>query len=333
MKTKKIRFANTGFAGIAIILVTLLYSCKAGAGNENVLSADPASIILSLKSGNDVVLENKTIRGDLDLTQSGEAVLQHEGLKFVFIIGSLSFRNCEFLGRVITSKTNDSGQVTACDFQKNFSFVNCIFQNEVQLRASAIDGICNFQGSSFLKGISMEELNVGKTTYFTKAVFRGETNMQNCVFSQKADFFETSFEENVSFQGTNFLLETSFNVAKFYKYADFSVCTFHHNSFFNYIVSTGKMVFNTCSFKGRLDCIGSEFVSLDMTNCFLLTVPKFNKTTIKDTINFSGAQFVSGCPDLTESGFKKEQILASKVSVASKLLTSEDFLKYTFQGQ
>lgn len=309
-------------------LLLFITSCKAGNNREKTSPSDAAGILESIRAGEDVIMEGKVIKTDLDLTSGGNAVPQHQGLNMVYVKGALVFRNCEFRGRLVAWRSGDSAASTACSFARNVSFINCIFQDEVQFKAANISGVTNFQGCTLLKGINMEEVTFGGPALFSKAVIRGEARFQNTVFRHKADFFECAFEELSSFQGAGFQQECSFNVARFMRYADFSLCQFQHHVFFTYAEAADKLIFNGSMFKGRCDFVSMKALQLEMKRTWFALAPRFDKAELSVSADISEAQFVSGLPDLGKMAkLDVEQLKYNNVRMAGTLLSPAVFMR------
>lgn len=316
-------------AHLLIALLLLVFtSCKAGNNREKKTPSDAAGILAAIHAGDDVIIEGKVIKTDINLTEGSKAVLQHQGLNVMYIKGALVFRNCEFKGKLIAWKGSENAASTACSFGRNVSFINCIFQEEVLLKAAHISGVANFQGCTLLKGINMEEVTFDGPALFAKAFIRGEGRFQNTVFRHKADFFECTFEELVSFQGAGFQQECSFNVAKFARYADFSLCQFQHHVFFSYAEAADKLIFNGTLFRGRCDFISMQALQLDMKRTWFALPPRFDKAGIGASTDLSEAQFISGLPDLSKMAkLDMEQFKYSNVRMAGTLLTPSEFIR------
>ncbi len=304
-----------------IILSVIIFnvSCATGKNNNKEMS-----LTALIKAGKNVVFEDKAFNSDWDFTAELERVAETEGMDRVYVASAITFKKCTFKGKVVAMVNGASGGGVSSYFQKNVSFINCIFEEEVNMRAATFLAVCSFQGSSFLKGANFEECTFMNDAYFNDTKYREETRFQNITAMKKSNWMKARFESNVSFQGATFYNDAQFSTAEFQKYADFTVSVFQNNCFFNYCKFGPQAIFNSSSFSHRVEMLSSSFQKIEMRTCLFVLPPKFYQNEITGTIDFSKSIFVSGLPDLSK--MKRDVILAEDIKLGTEIISSAVFL-------
>ncbi|MBK8702501.1 MAG: pentapeptide repeat-containing protein [Saprospiraceae bacterium] len=224
------------------------------------MSSDPASNNIGddirdrLSKGKDVYIEHREIKEDLDFTAIAPTYTATPGARRAVVSGAVTFVKCQFKGKVTGYRSDPTGtENTATFFAKNITFIECTFEEEVNLRACTVNDLVCFTNCFFLKKAIFEEGDFKDNAIFSKSQFKGEARFQNIFFRKKADFLRTEFFERVNFQGAAFALDAQFSSAKSYKSVDFATVQFNGHTFFNYADLQGQAVFDDAWFKGRCE--------------------------------------------------------------------------------
>lgn len=303
--------------------MVLTASCATGKKNNN--SNEMATLNQSVQNGKNIFAEGKTFTSSWDIIDQVEAVTETEALQRSYISSSLTFKKCVFKGNVTAYKTDKAGKTFAAYFNKNVSFIDCIFEGEVNLRAAIFSAPSTFQGCSFLKGANFEECTFVNDVYFNDTKYGEEAHFQNSVMMKRSNWMKARFESNVSFQGATFYNDAQFSTVEFQKYADFTVVTFQMSCFFNYCVFSQQAIFNSSAFYKRTEMLSNKMQKTEMRNCTFILPPKFYQNEIAVSIDFSKSVFATGVPDL--STVKSGQVLGDEIKSGTVTITGGEFLK------
>jgi uncharacterized protein YjbI with pentapeptide repeats len=303
-------------------LITLNSSCATGKKNY---PNDTSTLTESVKNNKNIFYENKTFSSEWNLISPAESIMETAGMFRNYINSSVTFKKCVFKGNVNASLTEQTGKTTSIYFIKNVSFIDCIFEGDLNFRASVFSASCTFQGCSFLKGANFEECTFMQEAYFNETKYRDNGYFQNSVFMKKANWMSARFEANVSFQGAVFYNDAQLSNAEFQKYADFSVATFQMSCFFNYCVFGKQVVFNSSSFSKRMELVSTKIQKAEFRNCTFYLSPLFNEANVTEHIDFSKSIFFSGLPDL--KSFSTLQLKGEDVRLGNTLLKETEFIK------
>jgi len=277
----------------------MMTSCTSGHVRQTKDSFD--DLILS---GKDIFFKDVTFENDIDLTKF-EKNLISEGVYQVRVASSITFQDCIFKGKVITSKTDKDMNITLTSFQSNVTFLRCNFHEEVNFRASSILGRTDFTGSLFLKGANFEECTFFQNAYFRNASFHEEARFHNSVFMQKANFLNAEFDATVSFQSASFGSEAQFSSSKFLGYTDFGLIRCSGNFFLNYATFSNRANFNSGSYYGQADMTSMTLKMAEMKNCRFFNEARFSKSVVEEGITFANTFFLFGKPDLSSFDMQK----------------------------
>ncbi|GAB3175341.1 pentapeptide repeat-containing protein [Telluribacter humicola] len=247
----------------SIALVAML---AVSATAQSTLSAK--EIIQNVDRKYAVEVSNKTIEGDLDLTDLSNKELKKRGNMDTREYKSrvevpLTFRNCTFKGDVLAYKVvdkdgkrrsllgsvmnNDSDNQTlyTADFKEAVIFENCTFEGlaefkysdfaeNVSFADSKFRHSANFKYAKFNEGARFANANFTDSANFKYAKFSDEANFANTRINQTADFKYADFQEGVSFKGTHFQGYADFKYTDFKREGDLSQVTFSRGSDFKY---------------------------------------------------------------------------------------------------
>ncbi len=252
-----------------------------------------------LQSGKDVFIENQVFQEDIDLTSLLSSNLISESIYQVKTTSSITFKNCRFEGKISAFINKTDGSVINTSFLSNLSFINCIFNNDVNFRGSSVYGLCDFTKSSFKKTANFEETTFYQNAYFNTCIFSDEVRFQNAYFIKKANFMNSQFNKVASFQSATFNSELQFGVGKFEDFADFSLAKFNDNTLFNYCEFNKKSTFNSAYFTRNVDFINVKFQTGEFVSTSFLGEPRFFQSSVTDSLHFDKSFFLLGSPDMS----------------------------------
>ena len=298
-------------------------SCAAGKKNNN--GTEMTTLNEAVHTGKNIFAEDKTFNSEWDILQQVESVTETEAMQRGYVSSSITFKKCVFKGSVSAYKVDKAGKTFAAYFQKNISFIDCIFEDACNFRGGIFAATCTFQGCSFLKGANFQECTFMNDVFFNDTKYGDEAQFQNCVMMKKSNWMKARFESNASFQGAAFYYDAQFSTAEFQKYADFTVVTFQMSCFFNYCVFGQQAVFNSSMFAKRAEMLSNKMQKTEMRNCIFILPPKFYQNEIAVSIDFSKSVFTTGVPDL--SSVKTPQVIAEEMKTGALNITSADFMK------
>lgn len=282
----------------------IMHSCTSkqkAASNSGIV--DASQITEDLKAGKNIYLENKTVNGDLDFTDTGVRVKEGAGLWRSYITSGLTFSNCVFTGKVIAYKS-EKEELILCDFGRNVSFSECQFKEVVSFRESTVRGNCAFSKCFFIQKTSFEGMRFFGEVSFNGANFAEELRFQNSIFYNRSNFMDAVFGKITYFQGSMFINDVQMSTTRWYKYADFSICTFQNGCFFNYAQFDERSVFNNCNFRGRAEFLKAKFTgNSEFKNCLFYGQVKMFEAEVATSINFTGSTFLLSRPE--EKSFYK----------------------------
>ncbi|HRH84099.1 MAG TPA: pentapeptide repeat-containing protein [Bacteroidia bacterium] len=307
---------------IATIFTTLNISCATGQKNSAPNDTDMNN---QLKNGTNIFFENKTINADLNFTSLLQPVVESNGINRCYINSAITFKQCTFKGKLTGYVTDESGKSTMTYFQKSVAFIDCIFEDDVNLRGAIFSAPANFQGCSFVKKADFQESHFYTDAFFNETKYREEAYFQNAVFAKKIIFMNSRFESNVYFQNATFYFDSQFSNAEFQKYADFTVCTFQMGVFFNYCKFQQQAIFNSSVFGKRFEMLKITANKVELRKCYFGFVPKLMQSDFSELLDISGSHFAEGIPVLKDITTKV--LLSSEITSCNKNYTSEEFLK------
>lgn len=253
-----------------------------------------------------LVISDSVFSDRFDLTEMLEYELIAPKNKQAVVEANIVFQGCMFEKSFVAYKQKDNYRHTVM-FKRNLVFIDCIFQDSVDLSNVTIEGdlICEnskFAGAvllnnSWLKGLNN---NLKKTTFYSKLNLSGATidnkiSFFNAVFENQSIFYRTTFRGYVNFGGAEFQAYSSFENANYTAYADYSKARFKENVSFDnakFGLETSfmqsefskKTSYEGACFLGHADfrgCVFSTPVKL-VAEQFALELPNELKNTKKD---------------------------------------------------
>ncbi|TDH27787.1 hypothetical protein EXU57_04760 [Segetibacter sp. 3557_3] len=292
------------FLGFLILLVTFCASKK------DTQTQNKGDMKESLRTGKDIFIENRVFTEELDITKLLDPNLVSDGIYQVKTSSSVTFKNCRFEGKVKAFSNQQDSRVTSTAFLSNVSFIQCIFNNEVNFRSSSIMGTADFTKSTFNKVANFEECTFLQNAYFNGCTFNDDVRFQNAFFTKRANLMNTQFNKASSFQNTTFNSEVQFSVGKFRDYADFSLSKFNDNAFFNYCDFSKNASFNSSHFSRGVDFLNVNFNNTEFKGCSFYGDTRFFQSAVQSKMDFENTFFLFGTPDLSF-------IAAQKVNLAN----------------
>lgn len=252
---------------------------------------ESSKIIKLLSRGKDIVLANKKIIGDLDFTKIGIGTEELKGVYTHYITASIVFKNCEFKGKIISSHL--SKQILHRSFfMKNITFMQCVFEDEVEIKQSTIQGICNFSESVFNRKLSLETSVFYANVFLDKVTVQEGGRFQNIICYQDFSCIKSHFYAMTSFQRAILKGNIMCSSTEFHESVDFGLITVYHDFLFNYNVVPAKISFNYMNCRGKFECLSNKFSEMiRVRHTVLEKKVKWAKNTTTKSPNFSETIF------------------------------------------
>lgn len=233
-------------------LFSLLFLGAIALQAQNAIAA--SEIISRLDAGNDVILSDMTITGDLNFTQVADKEEDRSGNWSngnnyrCWVRNRVSFTNCRFTGKVIgyykeqeegnrRRNWNNNGPLYNADFYDAVSFSNCHFQDDVNFKYTRFHEGADFHGSRFDEG-----------SYFKYTQFDENANLSELRIAGEAVFKYTKFPDGVTFAGTEFGGDANFKYTQFKEGVDMSNASFNREANFKYTQFAEGSNFNGTDF-------------------------------------------------------------------------------------
>ena len=283
---------------LVFIMLTFSFSIVGSACTQNqeeVMSSkkeiSTKQLINLLEKGKDVLLVDKIIIDDLDFVKVGEGIEELRNVYTHYISSAIVFKNCQFKGKVITHQLGEK-ILHRTFFMKNISFIQCIFENEVAIQQSTVQGVTNFSESVFNKKVSLETSVFQSNVFFDKVTCQNQACFQNALFQQDFSSIESFYYQLVSFQRTVFKGNTSCSSIEFHHNLDFGLTVFDGPFLFNYNKLKQKSNFNKINCRGKFECLNTTFEK-DATFKEAIFLQKVKWANNKNTgLNFSETIFL-----------------------------------------
>lgn len=283
-----------------------------------------SKIIKQIKKGENVFYEHSRIVGDLNFLNIMNGNDESIGEIRNYIASSITFRDCIFEGKVIAYEDKDNIYYFS-QFEKNISFINCKFIQEVNFRDVQVDGSINFTDSEFNEPATFEGIcGKGKTISFNNCVFNETSRFQRAVFLSSAGFFKTKFLKDVNFQASYFYNDAIFRACTFGGKINFSSMNVLGNFSMNYTECMGEFTFQNnkvfdraefihCSFKDDVHIKGNIFFSL----------VRFQKSVFDKKCIIKETVFQHSLPEFDETQF----LLKNEIELDAVRYNTNNILK------
>lgn len=267
-------------------------------------------IIKKIKKGEDLLYDNVTITGDLDLTSVMTPYPESKGVIRSDIPSSFAFVNCTFTGKIIGYKNDGTfSYVIRC--MKNLAFIECEFREDIIFREAVIYGAVNFGNSKFEKQVIFTGATFDfRYNYFNECLFKDKAYFQKIVCRGNLNFMKAEFMATAYFQGIEIYNMAQFSNTKFYKNTDFSKSTFHKGCMFNYSLFSGKVIFSSTYINIRGDFMETNFKGPAVFEKAKLAGDiRFTKSAFSQNVKLNDAIFYLSPPDFEESVFEDEVVI------------------------
>ena len=294
---------------LSFLLFYTFFGCASSSGsNDNEIKAE--EIIKKIKKGENILYNDVTITGDLDLTKVVTGFPESKGVIRYIIPSSLSFINCNFKGKIIGFR-NDGKFSHVIQCEKNLTCINCEFQEDVVLKESIIEGVVNIGNCKFHKqAILTGAVFNARYNYFNDCLFRDKAFFQGVEFKGTVNFMKAEFVGIGYFQNAEFNGLAQFSNTKFYQNTDFSLVSFYDGCMFNYVQFHGKAIFSSSYINKRGDFIEVKFKGpANFKRAKVDGELKFLKSVFSDGLILNEAKFIFYEPNLEDVVFENESKL------------------------
>jgi hypothetical protein len=280
-----------------------------------------AEILEKNEKGGYVEVKDKTIEGDLDLSEVALRTVdtwttsllelgdedEQVIVKKKFVSLPISITNSEIRGFV--------------------KFGNIIFDNEVNFLDTTFNAFVSFGGTQFHKNAIFEKTVFKTESSFMGAKFDKEVSFKNAQFckstkfggskfDRRANFSRVIFENATSFMRSRFSRDARFTESHFGSYADFSEVRFGKYTYFTKSIFNGDYSsFDHANFGGKVSFDDAEFIgNVGFNNARFSGNTDFKNTKfgsgIREDAYFPGSRF-SGFTNFKDDGDIVAQLNAS----------------------
>ena len=236
----------------------LLFVCFGCSGTEK-KEMKASEIVKTVKKGKPVLIVNRIIFDDLDLTTAGKPFVRNANMLQVEIPSNIYFDGCVFLGKVTSNGKHGNRSVQSC-FRNNLSFVGCDFRGDVDFDGATVFGAVNFGRSVFRENASFTDMTVwAKDSYFSEMKAEKNFLMVNSFFAGSLHFTDAAFDRLASFQETSVRGKLVFNNGVFAERAGFDLMEVYGSAFFNYVKFDGTADFSNTRFMYAVNFVKTVF--------------------------------------------------------------------------
>ena len=183
------------------------------------------TIIESIRDGEAVQFQYKTITNDLDFTElcdKDSALPEKEETVMEKVLGifvdinieenqevqcdievQIEFIDCTFQDRVVGWVNDEENAISYnAVFQDKVEFSNCNFKDEFLFKYSKFNGKTNFSENKFKKAALFKYADFIQSVSFAKSIFSKEANFKYTSFPQRANFSGSHFNNTANFKYT-----------------------------------------------------------------------------------------------------------------------------------
>ncbi len=287
---------------LLLFSILVIFSCKTEQKNDipgsHLKIINASEINKKIKNGNDIILYNATIIGNIDFTQAKEKSILSPGYIKHYISSSITINDCTIKGKVISHKKEKDIE-NIVKFNKNVCFYKTTFQDTVDFSYSDFSDLVSFSGSQFQKFTSFKSVTSSKNGFiFNKTRFMDFSKFNIMKISGLSDFSDAVFEKDVLFQSSRFDYPVRFASVKFNQNAVFTNVKFFDDVFFNYSEFTKNIKFNSSIFRGRTEFIKCRFNFIsEFKNCNFYSKTLFNNAELTGIMSFENSIFYISDPE------------------------------------
>ena len=250
-----------------------------------------SDIIRQLQGGAHVSLQGKKIIGDLDFTTIDNAYHEGMGVYRCEVPGSVTFIECQFTGEVRAFRKEEKS-VRQVSFLRNLSFLDCRFEQPVDLRMMVVEGDSRWQKSVFQKEVQLTGATFERSANFKEADFIGPFQAQDVQFTGRADFMDAVWENTATFQAAQFHQEAQFGVARFLDYVEFNSVWAQRAFLFSYAQFHGRAFFKNARFDDRTEFFKATFhQTASLANSRFAGEVKLQEVAINENLSLEKCRF------------------------------------------
>ncbi|QJW88166.1 pentapeptide repeat-containing protein [Spirosoma taeanense] len=246
------------------MLTSLLLFLTALAPTLAQQTVDAREIIAKINRKEPVTYQNVTITGDLDLTNLANRRERREGNwrgeseEYLSTVEApLTFRNCQFQGKVLAYRTEEnrpmkaSSKVYNADFREAVTIENCQFADDAAFKYSTFSQRALFTGNTFRDDALFKYAKFRNAADFSGSTFQGYADFKYTKFDEESAFQKVAFERTADFKYTKFDEGTDFRQARFSGNADFKYTHFPQGTNFDEVRFNGSTDFKYTTLDGR----------------------------------------------------------------------------------
>lgn len=305
---------------LLFISIGTLFACTSAQSQESLgdlKEVEASKILKKIAKGEDVVLINSIILGDLNLTNLDDLSQLSSPTQLTTTISStLYFQGCVFMGKVIahdkTLRGNDNQRQFVYEkvhFSNNVVFFDCDFRDTVNFNESTFDRGIDFNQAVFRNKVSFNHIST----------FGQQNQFINMVAEKSFQMIATSLNGDINFKGAKFMGEANFQElrvndlqmsnAEFSEGFQLSNATLLGNLYFNYVKCNKNCSFSFSRYMGRFDMLQCSFGgNVSIERSYFYGKPRFNRTEFTSEVNFVDSRF------FVEPEFK-EVVMNQSVSI------------------
>jgi len=272
--------------------ILLFVCCGCNGAEKKEMKA--AEVVKLVQKGKPVLLVNRIIFGDLDLTAAGKPFVKNANMLQVEIQSNIYFDGCVFLGKVTSNGKHGTTPVQSC-FNNNLSFVGCDFRGAVDFDGATVFGVVNFGRSIFREEAGFSNMTVwAKDSYFSEMKAEKTFLMINSSFWGGLHFPNTAFDGPASFQETSVKGKLVFNNCIFAERAGFDLMDVYGSAFFNYARFAETVDFLRMRFLYTADFVQTAFnAQANFEKASFMNAVNFEEVD-RDKLNLADAYFAFG---------------------------------------
>jgi hypothetical protein len=226
-------------------------------------------ILRMIERGEDVEIENRVIKGDLDLSELALKEVRVERNHDEINMGANEYAKC-----VVSSI-----KIKRCIIENFVNFSNAIFQKRVRFDDAIFHENVSFKGSKFYEEISFfntqfdghVDFDYAQSSHlfvFILVNFSGIVRISSAHFEGVAQFTRTAFEDNAIFIGSQFHADAIFGRSQFDGDAYFGSARFEGNANFSNVRFGKYLDFTAAKFEKNLNLSGSKIDDMKLHTNF-----------------------------------------------------------------
>ena len=278
-------------------------SCRAQSNEESIVRT-PTDIISRLKAGEHVVIQDQTIKGDIDLTEAGQHIMVGDKKLLVEISGQLTAINCVFTGNIIgykqklRSESLGKDAIARLDWLHGLSFMGCEFDGDVLLREATVRGDVNFSGAQFHAGADFQGIQVrGQQFDFSGCLFKEAAKFQRIDVLPNASFRQTKLEQGADFQRAIFRSDLMMGALESEGYLGLNSVQARGSLYMNLAKINGRMLANNAHVHSRFEMVRAGVTDqLSFQNTVFGGRTRLMDVAVTQPVDFSGAHFAQVPP-------------------------------------